>query len=54
MKELEEFMLKVQLEYKLIRALNVIRLTVREKDTYKYFELIDEMCKRANRGQLKN
>lgn len=47
-------MLKVRLEYKLVRALNVMRLTVREKDTYKYFELIDEMCKRANRGQLKN
>lgn len=32
-KELEEYMLKVRLECKLIHALNVIRLTVREKDT---------------------
>lgn len=32
-KELEEYMLKVRLEYKLVRALNVIRLIVREKGT---------------------
>ncbi|MCE5960695.1 hypothetical protein KJR33_06140 [Pediococcus pentosaceus] len=30
------------------------RMTAIEKATYKYFELIDEMCKRANRGQLAN
>lgn len=32
-RELEEYILKAQLEYKLIRVLNVIRLTVREKGT---------------------
>lgn len=30
------------------------RMTALEKATYKYFELIDEMRKRANRGQLAN
>lgn len=30
------------------------RMTDLEKATYKYFELIDEMRKRANRGQLAN
>ncbi|AVL02841.1 hypothetical protein [Pediococcus pentosaceus] len=30
------------------------RMTAIEKATYKYFELIDEMRKRANRGQLAN
>lgn len=30
------------------------RITALEKATYKYFELIDEMRKRANRGQLSN
>lgn len=29
-------------------------MTALEKATYKYFELIDEMRKRANRGQLAN
>lgn len=29
-------------------------MTALEKTTYKYFELIDEMRKRANRGQLAN
>jgi hypothetical protein len=32
-KELEEYILKAQLEYKLIRVLNVIRLIARGKDT---------------------
>ena len=30
------------------------RMTALEKATYKYFELIDEIRKRANRGQLAN
>ena len=30
------------------------RMTALEKATYKYFELIDEMRRRANRGQLAN
>lgn len=30
------------------------RMTALEKAMYKYFELIDEMRKRANRGQLAN
>ncbi|WP_444752399.1 hypothetical protein [Pediococcus pentosaceus] len=33
---------------------NLSRMTALEKATYKYFELIDEMQKRANRGQLAN
>ncbi|MBY4581313.1 hypothetical protein KM192_00975 [Pediococcus pentosaceus] len=33
---------------------NLSRMTALEKATYKYFELIDEMRKRANRGQLAN
>lgn len=33
---------------------NLSRMTALEKATYKYFELIDEMRRRANRGQLAN